>query len=272
MAQLHITVVRHAETNANLNHILQGQIDTKLNKNGREQVELIARRLRKMKFDHIYSSDLYRAKKTAEGIAKHHPNIPFTTDIRIRERDIGRLSGLSIYQALDLIKEEESSWNDYGEPEGDFKAQVVDFFEEIVEKHLPKNGEYRKQLLNTDPDAKRNPHILIVTHGGVINKLVKEHLIMDLGFYVKDYLSMKHKAKNTSVTKFVVRRIEKPTIGTTIDDEDAKSVVSNNTTENESNDGNNSVKDDDSGSEKALSTRRTVERKIRLEGEITLWN
>ncbi|CAG8603667.1 6286_t:CDS:2, partial [Acaulospora morrowiae] len=249
MAQLHITVVRHAETNANLNHILQGHMDTKLNKSGMEQLELISRRLRKMKFDHIYSSDLYRAKRTAQAIAKNHPETPFTTDIRIRERDMGRLSGLTIYQALDFIKEEGTSWDDYGEPEEDFKAQVVDFFDEIIEKHLPSSEEYRKQLLKNGLDEIRNPHILIVTHGGTISKLVKEHLIMDLGFRVNDYLSMKHKAKNTGVTKFVVRRVDKPAT----DDDDSSS---------------NATESDGNGSEKAPSTRQ----KIRLEGDITLWN
>lgn len=257
--QLHFTIVRHGETSSNLNHIIQGHIDTKLNKTGREQVELVGQRLRKLKIDHIYTSDLSRAKKTAEAIAKHHPDTPLTVDIRLRERDMGRLSGKSIHEALDLIKEEEASWNDYGEPEEDFKAQVVDFFNDIVANHLPKNNNFQQ----SSGSKQRNPHILIVTHGGVINKLVREHIIMDLGFFVNDYLSMKHKAKNTSVTKFVVRRVE--TSNSTTDDDDATSVVSSNTAENESNDG--SINDD---SEKII--RRDIERKNKLKGEVTLWS
>jgi len=254
--QLHVTVVRHAETNSNLNHILQGHINTKLNKTGREQAESVGRRLRKLKIDHIYTSDLTRAKKTAEAIAKHHPDTPVSTDIRIRERDFGRLSGLSIHEALDLIKNEELTWDDYGEPEEDFKAQIVDFFNDIVAIHLPKNSSELPQSPK-QPGKKRNPHIVIVAHGGTINKLVKEHVIMDLGFHVNDYLSMKHKAKNTSVTKFTVRR---KTSGdnssniSSIDDDDATSVVSSD------------------GSEKAMNTRRDIERKIRLEGEVGLWS
>ncbi|CAG8624425.1 14314_t:CDS:2 [Cetraspora pellucida] len=251
--QLYFTVVRHGETSSNLNHIIQGHIDTKLNKTGREQVEIVGRRLRKLKFDHIYTSDLSRAKKTADAIAKHHPDTPFTVDMRLRERDMGRLSGKSIQDALDLIKEEEASWDDYGEPEEEFKAQVVGFFDDIIAKHLPKNE------AGSSPPNKRNSHILLVTHGGVINKLVKEHLIMDLGFFVNDYLSMKHKAKNTSVTKFVVRRVESS--NSTTDDDDATSIVSSNTTENESNDGD---------SEKI--SHRDIERKIRLKGDVTLWS
>ncbi|RHZ88521.1 hypothetical protein Glove_22g204 [Diversispora epigaea] len=265
--QLHVTVVRHGETNSNLKRILQGHINTTLNKAGREQSELASHRLRKMKFDHIYTSDLSRAKKTAEIIAKNHPDVPLTEDIRLRERDIGRLSGLSIYKALDLIKEEESTWGDYGESDEDFKAQVVDFFNDMIANHLPRNDSViqspngKDSLKNKPGMMKRNPHVLIVTHGGTINKLVKEHLIMDLGFFVNNYLSMKHKAKNSSITKFVVRRINKPS-SVTADDDDATSVISSNTAENES----------DSGSEKAISTQRNIERKIRIEGDVTLWS
>ncbi|CAG8532799.1 3935_t:CDS:2 [Funneliformis caledonium] len=257
--QLHVTVVRHAETSSNLNRILQGHIDTKLNKTGREQAESVGRRLRKLKIDHIYSSDLSRAKKTAEAIAKHHSGVPFSVDNRIRERDLGRLSGLSIYEALDLIKNEELAWDDYGEPEEDFKAQIVDFFNDLVERHLPK----KSGGLQSDNGKNRNPHIVIVTHGGTINKLVKEHLIMDLGFHVNDYLSMKHKAKNTSITKFVVRRVAGYSSNVNVDDDDATSVVSS--------DGNSSVKDDDNCSEKSINTRR-IERKKRIEGEVKLWS
>ncbi|CAG8833131.1 536_t:CDS:2, partial [Racocetra persica] len=122
----------HGETNANLNHILQGHMDSELNKTGKEQAEIVGRRLRKMKFDHIYTSDLSRAKKTAEAIVKHHPDTPFTEDFRLREHDIGKLSGKSIQDALNLVKEEGATWGDYGEPDQDFKARVVDFFNDII--------------------------------------------------------------------------------------------------------------------------------------------
>ncbi|GBC06916.1 hypothetical protein RclHR1_07140004 [Rhizophagus clarus] len=262
--QLHVTVIRHAETNSNLNHILQGQLDTKLNKTGREQAESVGRRLRKVKIDHIYTSDLSRAKKTAEAIAKHHPDTPISTDTRIRERDFGRLNGLSIQQSLDFIKEEGLTWDDYGEPEEDFRARVVDFFDDLVSTHLPKNY---SELPSSpkQPGKKRNPHIVIVSHGGTINKLVKEHLIMDLGFHVNDYLSMKYKAKNTSVTKFTVRRKKSGDDSLSLDDDDAKSVVSVGSNSS-------SIKDDDNNSEKAMNTRRDIERKVRLEGEVGLWS
>ncbi|CAG8552861.1 12402_t:CDS:2, partial [Cetraspora pellucida] len=241
-SMLHFTVVRHGETNSNLNHILQGHIDTELNKTGKEQAEIVGRRLRKLKFDHIYTSDLSRAKKTAEAINKHHPDTPFALDIRLRERDIGKLSGKSIQDALNLIREEGTKWEDYGESEEDFKGRVVDFFNDMIATHLPKN------YPGSSSQNKRNSHILLVTHGGVINKLIKELLIMDLNFSVNNNLNMKHNAKNTGVTKFVVRGAENS--NSTADDDD----VSSNTVENETNDG---------ASEKIT---------LILKGEVTLWS
>ncbi|CAG8534328.1 19601_t:CDS:2, partial [Cetraspora pellucida] len=217
---------------------------TELNKTGKEQAEIVGRRLRKLKFDHIYTSDLSRAKKTAEAINKHHPDTPFALDIRLRERDIGKLGGKSIQDASNLIKEEGTKWDDYGESEEDFKGRVVDFFNDMIVTHLPKN------YPGSSSQNKRNSHILLVTHGGVINKLIKGHLIMDLNFSVNNNLNMKHNAKNTSVTKFVVRGAENP--NSTADD--VTSVVSSNTVENETNDG---------ASEKIT---------LRLKGEVTLWS
>jgi len=246
--QLQFTVIRHGETNSNLNHILQGHIDTKLNKTGREQVELIGRRLRKMKFDHIYSSDLSRAKKTADAIAKHHPDTPLTVDMRLREKDVGRLSGLTIYEALELIKNEETQWEDYGESDEEFAAQVVSFFNEIVEKHLPDT-----RGLESVEHPKTKVHICLVTHGGTINKLIKNHLIHDMGFLVKDYMSIRHKVKNTSVSRFMVRRKIEDDVhnsGAATPTPSEKSDLSISTTEIE----------------------RAPERKARLEGEVTLWS
>ncbi|CAG8611157.1 10179_t:CDS:2 [Ambispora leptoticha] len=253
--QLHITVVRHGETNSNLNHILQGHLDTKLNKVGREQADLVGKRLRKMKFDHIYSSDLSRAKKTAEAIAKHHPNTPFSVDMRLREKDIGRLSGLSIYEALDLIKNEGSQWEDYGESDEDFTDNILSFFDEIIDKHLPDT-----QGPESIEHPKKNTHILLVTHGGTINKLVREHMIHDLGFLVNDYLSIRHKAKNTSVTKIVVRR--------KITDDVGSRSVSRRGSGVSSSDGATTPSSEAS----TIEIVRGVQRKPRLEGDINMWS
>ncbi len=63
-------IVRHGETDHNINKIIQGHLNTPLNSNGIIQAQKIANRLKDINFDIIYSSDLSRAKTTAEEINK----------------------------------------------------------------------------------------------------------------------------------------------------------------------------------------------------------
>lgn len=63
MTQLRVYLVRHGETDANRQEIVQGQLDTQLNELGKNQAELVALRLRSVSFDIALTSDLSRATK-----------------------------------------------------------------------------------------------------------------------------------------------------------------------------------------------------------------
>ncbi|MFL2860676.1 MAG: histidine phosphatase family protein [Pontiellaceae bacterium] len=93
--------VRHAQSEANVNDILASQLDIPLSEAGREDVNQIASKLKKIsKLDRIISSPLIRAKDTASSIATRF-NIPLETDARIIEQDLGIFSGMS-YKELKL--------------------------------------------------------------------------------------------------------------------------------------------------------------------------
>jgi probable phosphoglycerate mutase len=62
-------LVRHGQTDWNLEGRYQGQADTPLNSTGIEEAERAARQLADRPFQMVYSSDLQRAKHTAEMIA-----------------------------------------------------------------------------------------------------------------------------------------------------------------------------------------------------------
>ena len=81
-------VVRHGETTANVQGIIQGQKDYPLNSNGEEQAKARARQLKSVKFDAIFSSDLVRAKRTAEIISLESKMTVLTTKA-LRERCYG---------------------------------------------------------------------------------------------------------------------------------------------------------------------------------------
>ena len=63
MTSLRVYLVRHGETDANRQSIVQGQLDTELNELGQKQAVFVAERLRSVPFDLSFSSDLSRAVK-----------------------------------------------------------------------------------------------------------------------------------------------------------------------------------------------------------------
>lgn len=84
---MRLILVRHAESEANAKGINQGQkIDTSLSDLGKKQANQVAQRLKEEKIDLIYSSDLKRAKETAEQINKFH-KLKIIYDERLREKD-----------------------------------------------------------------------------------------------------------------------------------------------------------------------------------------
>ena len=93
MADLYL--VRHGQTELNVQNILQGWHDSPLTARGREQA--LATRAafedRGVIFDHVYSSPLGRARCTAELIAGEGRSIELVDDLR--EWHLGSLEGTS---------------------------------------------------------------------------------------------------------------------------------------------------------------------------------
>ncbi|MCL6500988.1 MAG: histidine phosphatase family protein, partial [Candidatus Pacearchaeota archaeon] len=88
-----IYLVRHGLTDWNEKGLLQGQSDIPLNKKGEEQaVKAVKKHFKKIKFEAIFSSDLIRAKRTAEIIALEKKMAVETSKL-LRERDFGPFEG-----------------------------------------------------------------------------------------------------------------------------------------------------------------------------------
>ena len=84
-------VVRHGKTAWNRAGRIQGHTDIPLLPEGEEQARLLADKLRHIKFDAAYSSDLIRAKQTASIIASEKLDV--LTTPKLRERFLGCLGG-----------------------------------------------------------------------------------------------------------------------------------------------------------------------------------
>jgi probable phosphoglycerate mutase len=86
-------LVRHGETNWNHMGWVQGHLDDpRLTRRGRQQARRVASLLATKEVSAVYSSDLRRARSTAEIIADRL-ECTVRTDPRLRERSFGQLEG-----------------------------------------------------------------------------------------------------------------------------------------------------------------------------------
>ena len=79
-----VWLIRHADAYAGLGPLGEGRIDPPLSPHGREQAELLAARLAPVPIHSVWSSDLRRARQTAEAIARDRP-AAVRVDPRLRE-------------------------------------------------------------------------------------------------------------------------------------------------------------------------------------------
>ena len=83
-------LVRHGETEWNAERRIQGHRDIGLSSVGRRQAQLLASRLTEAHLEAIYSSDLSRAKETADTVAAGR-DVEVLVRSDLRERNYGRV-------------------------------------------------------------------------------------------------------------------------------------------------------------------------------------
>lgn len=157
-----ITVVRHAETEWNVAMRLQGIQDSALTPKGIRQVELLAETLVNQEYDILISSDLGRAVKTAQIIAKKI-NLSINKDPSLRERNFGIMEGLTREQISKKYPDVLSSYSkrketyqvENGESLREFNKRVLSGLANIVSLNEGKN-------------------LLIVSHGGVLDCIIRK--------------------------------------------------------------------------------------------------
>ncbi len=92
---MRVYLVRHGETDWNIEKKCQGFSDIPLNETGRQQAGAIAKCLSGVQVQAVYSSTLVRARETAEAVSRHHGVAVQTTDA-FRELNQGEFEGLRI--------------------------------------------------------------------------------------------------------------------------------------------------------------------------------
>jgi probable phosphoglycerate mutase len=157
---LKIILIRHGETAWNAERRLQGHLDIPLNAEGERQARLLADALAPERIDLLVSSDLQRARQTAQAVAAPR-GMALHVDPGLRERCYGGFEGLL-----------------YSEIEQRFPAEFAAWQARNIDATLPdgKNcGETFRQFFIRATDAilalaRAHPGrtIAMVAHGGVL--------------------------------------------------------------------------------------------------------
>lgn len=144
-----IYLVRHGETDWNVQGIIQGQTDVPLNDIGKHQALQCGEYLSKKDFDMIISSPLKRAKESAE-IINGILNLPIIYNENLKERYFGIAEGNS---KNNLIKRYPNQVYPGQESRLALNKRVMMELNKIIENHP-------------------NKRIIIVAHGAVINSML----------------------------------------------------------------------------------------------------
>jgi broad specificity phosphatase PhoE len=156
----HLFLVRHAETD--MASRFCGQSDPELNEQGRQQLLGLMNRLSQHAIRRVYTSDLRRARQTAEAIARH-----FGAGLQVRpglrEIDFGRWEGLSWSEIEVRDPAVAKSWGEMypnstapgGEPFAQFESRV------------------RREATFLLGEATKSP-IAVVAHAGFIRVVLRK--------------------------------------------------------------------------------------------------
>lgn len=185
---MRIILVRHGETDANLERRVQGHLDTPLNARGEEQATELAKLLTKgERIDAIFTSPLQRASKTAEILSDGRiPIIPFK---ELMERDMGPIEGMLHKDAIAKRKEDElPSLLCYGENIDQLTERLIAGYK-MVQEYAQAHG-YKT--------------VVIVSHGSALGnllpKLVRERSILFANRQIKKRYFSRPKFGNCCVS------------------------------------------------------------------------
>lgn len=145
-----IYVVRHGQTDYNINGLFQGRKDIPLNSVGIKQAEETAQKFKSIPVDIILVSPLTRAKETAKYIS-NVTGIKPVIEQDLIERNFGDMEGKPNREDcnIKMLLDYEKNYNICNvEPIQSLFKRVSDCLDKIIDKYMGKN-------------------VVLVTHGGV---------------------------------------------------------------------------------------------------------
>jgi 2,3-bisphosphoglycerate-dependent phosphoglycerate mutase len=160
-----LVLVRHGQSEWNLQNRFTGETDVELTAKGRMEAWSAGDKLSGLNFAHAFTSLLVRAIETLELILSRtgQTDCPISRDWALNERNYGRLQGLNKADVTRQYGEEQvalwrrsfSARPPGGESLEDTAARVIPYFKQMIE-----------------PMLRQGRDILVVAHGNSLRSLV----------------------------------------------------------------------------------------------------
>ena len=162
---MEILLIRHGETAWNRERRMQGHIDIPLNEEGQRQARALGAALAAERPDAIWSSDLQRARHTAQAIADAH-DMPVVLHEALRERCYGAFEGMTYQEIGERYPQGMKQW----------KARELHARFPAGEREAETLHEFHQRCVATVTDIARRHDgrkLVIVAHGGVLDCLYR---------------------------------------------------------------------------------------------------
>lgn len=156
---MRIYLIRHGETDWNLEGKLQGREDIPLNDNGIQQAKICGQAFKEREIKVILTSPLIRAKKTAEIIAEMAGINQVIVEEGLIERDFGILAGVRY--------DSKKYFDTFGIDEG------IEPFEDLHQRMI--------RCIKENAELYYDDDIIMVSHGGAINSVISVLSAGELG-------------------------------------------------------------------------------------------
>ncbi len=157
-------LIRHGESQWNLENRFTGWIDVELSENGILEAKLAGEKIKNFKIEKCYTSNLKRAQNTLEIALQiaNKTNLEIEKNEALNERHYGDLQGLNKSETAKKFGEKQVHlWRrsyDIAPPNGES-------LKDTVKRVLPY---FKKKILS---DLKNNKNILIVAHGNSLRAI-----------------------------------------------------------------------------------------------------
>ena len=186
-----LLLIRHGETDWNVERRLQGNIDIPLNDTGRQQARALAQALSREHLDTILCSDLQRAMQTAQCIADIK-SLPCQINRQWRERCFGGFEGELISTLEQRYPAEYAAWRAL-EVDSPFPPNAQGIFTGETIRQF--NARIEAALLDLSRNHARQK-VAVIAHGGILECVYR--LAMQMPLNAPRQVSM----KNASINRF----------------------------------------------------------------------